>query len=62
MGPLEEQIGRILGSHEPPSMISRDLSVTVALQRMHRAIITLAAAIDGAEQTDANFPPGPEQR
>ena len=58
MGPLEEQITRVLGSHDPPSMITRDLSLTVTLQRMHRAIVLLAAAIDGAD-TGEKLPPAP---
>ena len=59
MGPLEEQITRVLGSHEPPSMITRDLSLTVTLQRMHRAIVLLAAAIDRSDG-DAKLPPAPD--
>ena len=56
---MEEQISRVLGSHDPPSMITRDLSLTVTLQRMHRAIVLLAAAIDGGEPR-ATLPPAPE--
>ena len=59
MGPLEEQITRVLGSHDPPSMITRDLSLTVTLQRMHRAIVMLAAAIDGAPG-GPQLPPAPD--
>ena len=59
VGPLEEQIARVLGSHDPPSMITRDLSLTVALQRMHRAIVLLAAAIDEV-RTGEGPPAGPE--
>jgi len=58
---MEEQISRVLGSHDPPSLITRDLSLTVTLQRMHRAIVLLAAAIDGAE-ADEPRPPAPEPR
>jgi hypothetical protein len=58
VGPLEEQITRILGSHDPPSMITRDLSLTVTLQRMHRAIVLLAAAIDGTD-AGGKLPPAP---
>jgi hypothetical protein len=61
MGPLEEQVARILGSHDPPSMITRDLSLTVTLQRMHRAIVLLAAEIDKADG-GRPFPPAPEGR
>jgi hypothetical protein len=61
VGPLEEQISRVLGSHDPPSMITRDLSLTVALQRMHRAIVLLAAAIDETRAGESESPaPGPE--
>jgi hypothetical protein len=59
VGPLEEQISHVLGGHDPPSMITRDLSLTVALQRMHRAIVLLAAAIDEI-RTGESPPPGPE--
>lgn len=58
MGPLEDQISRVLGSHEPPSMITRDLSLTVTLQRMHRAIVLLAAAIDEGAPA-GSLPPAP---
>ena len=60
VGPLEEQITRVLGSHDPPSMITRDLSLTVMLQRMHRAIVLLAAAIDGTD-AGAKLPPAPPE-
>jgi hypothetical protein len=40
-------------------MITRDLSLTVVLQRMHRAIVLLAAAIDEL-RTGESPPPGPE--
>ena len=60
MGPLEEQISRVLGSHEPPSVITRDLGLTVPLQRMHRAIVLLAAAIDKTDDGGGTFPPAPE--
>jgi hypothetical protein len=40
-------------------MITRDLSLTVALQRMHRAIVLLAAAIDEV-RTGEGPPAGPE--
>jgi hypothetical protein len=56
---MEEQISRVLGSHDPPSMITRDLSLTVTLQRMHRAIVLLAAAIDGSDP-GGTLPPAPE--
>ena len=59
MGPLEEQISHVLGGHDPPSVITRDLSLTVTLQRMHRAIVLLAKAIDGGD-TAAPLPPPPE--
>jgi hypothetical protein len=59
VGPLEQEISRVLGSHDPPSLITRDLSLTVALQRMHRAIVLLAAAIDEIG-TGESPPPGPE--
>jgi hypothetical protein len=59
MGPLETQIARILGSHEPPSLITRDLSLTVTLQRMHRAIVLLAAEIDKTDRGHP-FPPAPD--
>ena len=39
-------------------MITRDLSLTVTLQRMHRAIVLLAAAIDG-EAAAEKLPPAP---
>ena len=57
MGPLEQRISQMLGGHEPPSMITRDLGLTVTLQRMHRAIVLLAAAIDDAERPPG-VPPG----
>jgi hypothetical protein len=58
VGPMEEQISRVLGSHEPPSMITKDLSLTVTLQRMHRAIVLLAAEIDRTD-SGSRFPPAP---
>ena len=58
MGPLEQRISQALGGHEPPSMITRDLGLTVTLQRMHRAIVLLAAAIDDADPRP-QFPPAP---
>jgi len=39
-------------------MITRDLSLTVTLQRMHRAIVLLAAAIDGTD-AGVKLPPAP---
>jgi hypothetical protein len=42
-------------------MITRDLSLTVALQRMHRAIVELAAAIDEIRSGESP-PPGPKPR
>jgi hypothetical protein len=59
MGPLEQRVSQMLGGHEPPSVITRDLGLTVTLQRMHRAIVLLAAAIDDAGDRP-EFPPAPE--
>jgi len=42
-------------------MITRDLALTVTLQRMHRAIVLLAAAIDGGD-IGGGLPPPPEAR
>lgn len=58
MGPVENEIARILGSHDPPSMITRDLHLTVTLQRMHRAIVLLAAEVDKGDRGAA--PPAPD--
>jgi hypothetical protein len=61
MGPVEQRISQVLGGNEPPSMITRDLGLTVTLQRMHRAIVLLAAAIDDSND-HPEFPPAPEPR